>query len=670
MKRFHFLVLLALGLAPRAPAQNPSASERFAKPVDAVVTAENSYWKRISLPVPDGIVLEVSGILPQPGKRLLVTTRRGEVWWIDGAYDENPQPRYTLFATGLHEPLGIIAAPTGGYYIAQREEITHLADTDGDGRADEFKTIWKIPLYGNYHEYAYGPVLGPNGNLRVTLNVSFGAPTQSSVPWRGWMVEVTPGGRMTPIAAGLRSPAGFTLSAQGDWFYAENQGEWVGSGRVTNIEPGDFFGHPASLAWSDLPGSPVKLHVSDIPDTGEPLHEVAKRIPGIKTPAVWFPHTIMGISTSDVREDLTRGKFGPFAGQFFVGDQGQSKVMRMSLEKVNGVWQGACYPFRAGFDCGIIRLAWGEDGSLFAGETSRGWGSVGPKSFGLERLVWTGRVPFEIREVQAEPDGFVLTFTQPVDPKTADDPASYSIAGFTYKYHSTYGSPPINRLGCPVRKVIVAADRLSVRLGSACLREGYIHEVKAAGVRSAADGASLLHETAYYTLNRFPTGERIVPIENTAELCVSPVPAAANAPTAKHPTLYPKDWPNGEEDQTILVGTLPGLKFDTTIITATAGTRVRLVVRNGDEMLHNFVLCAPGRGQAVGELAMALGLDGMARNYVPDTADVLYHTALLQPESSDTIFFVMPEKPGDYDFICSFPGHAATMKGVLRVAPK
>jgi azurin len=343
--------------------------------------------------------------------------------------------------------------------------------------------------------------------------------------------------------------------------------------------------------------------------------------------------------------------------------------MRMSLEQVNGVWQGACYPFRAGLDCGVIRLGWGEDGSLFVGETNRGWGSVGPKDYGLERLVWTGRVPFELAEVKAQPDGFVLRFTQPVDVKSASDPASYSVSGFTYKYHSTYGSPPINRLSCPVRKVVVAPDGLSVRLANICLREGYIHEIKAAGVRSAQGGEALLHETAYYTLNKFPQGDRIVPQENTAELCVSPVPAAANAPSAKHPTIYPKDWPN-EEEQTILINAQPGLKFDTTLITAKAGTRVRLVVRNTDEMLHNFVLCAPGRGQAVGEKAMTLGLDGMARNYVPDTPDVLFHSALLQPEGSDSLFFVIPEKPGDYDFICSFPGHSAVMKGILRVTAK
>jgi azurin/glucose/arabinose dehydrogenase len=669
MKRFSLLLLLPSLVTFMSAADNPSALERFAPPADALVSAENGYWKRVSLPIPDGIVLEASGILAQPGKRLLVTTRRGEIWWVDGAYDENPKPRFTLFASGLHEPLGIIADPKGGYYVAQREEITHLLDSDGDGRADVFTTVWKIPVYGNYHEYAYGPVLAPNGNLRVLLNVSFGAPTQSTVPWRGWMVEVTPDGHMTPIAAGFRSPNGFTVSSGGDWFYAENQGEWVASGRVGQIEPGDFFGHPASLAWSDLTGSPVKLKRSDIPDSGEPLFEVAKRVPGLKPPAVWLPHTIMGISSSEIREDVTAGKFGPYAGQYFVGDQGQSKISRVSMEKVKGVWQGACYAFRSGFECGIIRLTWGEDGSLFAGETNRGWGSIGPKEYGLERLVWTGQVPFDLKEVRAEPDGFLLTFTQPVDPKIAGNPASYSVAGFTYKYHSIYGSAPINRLSCPLLKVSVAADGLSVRLASGCLREGYIHEIKVAGVRSASGSVAPLHDTAYYTLNRFPDGDRIAPKENP-ELCVAQVPAAANAPTAKHPTTYPKSWPNWEEDQTILISTAAGLKFDRTLITVKAGTRVRVVVRNQDEMLHNWVLCAPGRGTAVGESAMALGLDGMARNYVPETPDVLFHTALLQPDSSDSIFFQVPEKTGDYDFICSFPGHYMAMRGILRVEAK
>lgn len=659
---------VALGPVVSAQTNNPSSAERFAAPSSELVARENTSWKRTPLPVPPNIVLEVSGILPLEGKRLLVTTRRGEIWLIEGAYDENPQPRYTLFASGLHEPLGIIAAPKGGYYVAQRQEVTRIADTDGDGRADVFETVCKLPIAGPYHEYAFGPVLAPNGNLRVTLNVAFGGATQAPAPWRGWMVEITPDGQMTPIAAGLRSPNGFTVTSGGDWFFAENQGEWVGSGRVTHVEPGDFAGHPAGLAWSRLPGSTVKLRPEDIKDFEEPMHEVAKRIPGIKPPAVWFPHTILGISTAGLIEDKTGGKFGPFAGQFFVGDQGQSKVMRMSLEKVKGVWQGASYAFREGFDCGIIRLAIGEDATLFAGETARGWGSVGPKQQGLERVVWTGKMPFEIKEVKAQPDGFLLTFTQPVDRATAENPASYSVAGFTYLYHKAYGSAPVNRVGCPIRKVVVAADGLSARLASVCLREGYIHEIRAAGLLAADSKEPLLHATAYYTLNRIPDGNRIIPLEaNEAELCVAPVPSAATAATAKHPTRKPATWTSDDGDQTILLGTLPGLKFDVTSLNAKAGARIRLVFRNSDDMLHNFVLCTPGQGQAVGAAAMTLGIEGTAKNYVPESNDVLFHTALTQPGGIDTIYFTAPTAPGDYDYICSFPGHSVIMKGVLHV---
>ncbi|MEO6001775.1 MAG: plastocyanin/azurin family copper-binding protein [Opitutus sp.] len=674
MKRFYSSLLvvgtLAAASAVRAQTNNQSTAERFAKPDEATVALENTYWKRISMPVPDGIVLETSGILPLPGKRLLVTTRRGEVWFVDGAYEDDPHPAFTLFASGLHEPLGIIAAPQGGYYVAQRQELTRLVDTDNDGRADVFETVCKIPISGSYHEYAFGPVLAPNGNLRVTLNVAFGGTTQSPVPWRGWMVEITPDGQLTPIAAGLRSPAGFTVSSKGDWFYADNQGEWVGSGKVTHIEPGDFAGHPSGLAWSKLPGSPVSLRPDDIKSFDEPMAVVAKRLPGVKPPAVWFPHTILGISTSGIQEDRSGGKFGPFADQFFVADQGQSKIMRMTLEKVKGVWQGSSQAFRSGFDCGIIRIVQGEDGSLFAGETERGWGSIGPKKFGLERLVWTGKTPFEIKEVRAQPDGFLVTFTQPVDPVTASKPESYSIAGFNYLWHMEYGSAPVNRVGCPVRKVVVAPDGLSVRIASVCLREGYIHELKLNGVHAASGGA-LLHPVAFYTLNRLPDGERIIPVEpREAELCISPVPSAANAPTAKHVTKVPSDWAGDDGDQTVLIGTQPGLKFDTTEITVKAGSHVRLVFRNSDDMLHNFVLCNPGRGPAVGEAAMALGLDGAAQNYVPDSADVLYHTAITLPDTSDTIYFTAPTKPGDYDFICSFPGHYQVMKGVLHVRAK
>jgi hypothetical protein len=142
----------------------------------------------------------------------------------------------------------------------------------------------------------------------------------------------------------------------------------VGSGRITHVEKGDFTGNPDGLKWTKESGSPLSLRPETVKEivNGKPMYETAKKIKELKLPAVWFPHTIMGISTSDILEDITNGAFGPFSGQYFVADQGHSKIMRMSLEKVNGKYQGACYPFFEGFSSGLLRLRWGVDNSIFA----------------------------------------------------------------------------------------------------------------------------------------------------------------------------------------------------------------------------------------------------------------------------------------------------------------
>jgi glucose/arabinose dehydrogenase/cytochrome c551/c552 len=523
-KRLGAALLVAACLS-RAVAQDKADTALFPQ--------ESDFYPIQTLPVPEGIELGVGGMALLPDGRLAVCTRRGKVWIISNpCMKDSLPPRYSLFAEGLHEPLGL-AYHQGALYVAQRPELTRLRDVNGDGIADEYKTIYRFPVSGNYHEYAYGPVFDRDGNMLVTLNLGwFGNHMESRVPWRGWMLKITPDGKMTPVAAGLRSPAAFTITAEGHIFYAENQGRWVGSGHVTEVEPGDFLGHPASLRWSGLPGSNVHLKEQDIPDGGKPEFEVAAHIPGLKTPSVWVPHAIMGVSTSGLLID-DKGQMGPFKGQFFVGDQGESLINRIFFEKVKGVYQGAVFPFRRGFSSGVLRLAWAADGSMFVGMTARGWGSAGGGLFGLQRLVWNGKVPFEMQKIEAEPDGFRLVFTRPVDRKTARDPASYVLSSFTYMYHSVYGSPVIDKRSCPVRAIEVSADGMSVRLAVDSLRQGYIHEIRATGLRSVAHHP-LLHSMAYYTLNRIPDG---LPMKITAENRVrKPVASAVKAATARRAT--------------------------------------------------------------------------------------------------------------------------------------
>jgi hypothetical protein len=211
----------------------------------------------------------------------------------------------------------------------------------------------------------------------------------------------------------------------------------------------------------------------------------------------------MGQSASGIASDPSAGKFGPFAGQMFVGDQSHSTVMRVFLEKIDGVYQGVAFPFRQGFGSGSLSLLFAPDGSLFVGGTNRGWGSRGSQPFALERLVWTGQTPFEIHEMRAKPDGFELTFTRPVDPQSAGDLASYDLQTYTYIYQSQYGSPEVDRTRPTIKSFTVSGDQRSVRLRIDGLQLGHIHELHLPGLRSA-DGEPLLHDAAYYTLNRLP----------------------------------------------------------------------------------------------------------------------------------------------------------------------
>jgi azurin/glucose/arabinose dehydrogenase len=683
--------------APSTSSKQPAPPPKGLEVPAAVPEKEEDYYKLTTLPIPENVVLEVGGLAALPDGRLAVSTRRGEVWVISNPYmANNARPHFTRFAQGLHEPLGL-AYKNGALYLSQRSELTRLQDTNGDGKADLFESVYAWPLSGNYHEYAYGPVIQPDGSMLVTLNLGWVGRGNSPVPWRGWLLSITPEGEMTPVASGLRSPAGFARLSSGDIFYSENQGDWVGSGRMTHLRPGDFAGNPAGLAWTSLPGSPLQLKPTDIPDTGEPMYEVAKKVPGLKPPAIWFPHGILGISTAAILEDTTGGAFGPFAGQLFVADQGHSKIMRVALEQVDGEYQGATFPFREGFSSGLLRLVWGQDGSMFGGMTSRGWGSTGKDPYGLQRLEWTGKVPFEIMTMRAQPDGFELEFTQPVDPAAAADPGLYQMTGFNYKYHHNYGSPVINKEPCPVRKVVVSADGRKVRLVVGNLRKGYIHELKVEGLRSA-ENKLLLHDVAYYTLNNIPAGESL-PVEQQAvasaahqhasamtpaagtragsrsSRATAPAKApaataataatAAPAATAKHVTTMPASWK--APDQTITIGTRPNLKFSQELVEVKAGSKIKLTFTNDDDMLHNFVLVLPGTAVEVGTLALKMGLDGQAQNYVPPTDKVLYHTLLLQPETAETIYFTAPTTPGEYTYVCTVPGHFYVMQGKLKV---
>lgn len=493
---------------------------------------EEDFYKILTPPIPEGIIMEVGGLTTLPNGSLAISTRRGDVWIV-----ENPTsraPYFRKFASGLHEILGL-AYKDGALYCAQRGELTKLIDKDGDGKADVYETVYAWPLSGHYHEYSFGPKIAPDGSFFVSGNVAFGDEEwwrgESRVPGRGWIFRITSDGKYEPYATGVRSPAGISM-LDGEVFYTDNQGDWMGSGGIWQVKKGGFMGHPAGLRWAELPNSPVKLTEKQffaerderrkrdannraikpenvVDETPNFLYELKEKYPMVQLPAVWLPYGIHGISTAEVIKDDTQGNFGPFAGQFYVGDQGQSKIMRVFMEKVKGEYQGMAIDFRSGFQSGVLRMSYAKDGSMFVGETNRGWGSAGDANQGLQRLVWNGKIPFEIYTVKAKPDGFEVEFTLPVDKKSAEDLNSYAIDRFIYKHHSVYGSPPVNKEELTIKGVKISEDGKTIRIVADGLTQYYIHHLTLDGIRAANNYYSLVHPSAYYTLNNIPDGEKL-----------------------------------------------------------------------------------------------------------------------------------------------------------------
>ncbi len=462
--------------------------------------AEEDDYRITPLPIPPGIVLEAGGLELMPDGQLAVATRRGDIYLVDRPFADPPVDlKFTRFASGLHEVLGI-SAHDGWLYATQRCELSRLKDLDGDGRADRFENVcdlWEIS--GDYHEYAFGTPPDKDGNIWVVLCLT--GSFNSNVPFRGWCVRVTPTGEMIPTCSGIRSPGGIAMNAVGDVFYTDNQGPWNGTCSLKHLKPGSFQGHPGGNRWFELTDALGDRPLE--PTSGSRMMVEAARIPELEPPAVYFPYKKMGQSASGIACDLTGGKFGPFAGQLFVGDQTFSTVMRVCLEQVAGHYQGACFPFKEGFGSGTLSLRLTEKG-MFVGGTNRGWGSRGNKPFALDRLVWTGKIPFEVHEMKAKPDGFELRFTQPIDAASAADVTSYSLETYTYIYQASYGSPEVDHTTPAIKAARVSADGLGVHLQIEGLQIGHVHELHLPGVRSAA-GEALLHDVGYYTLNYLPT---------------------------------------------------------------------------------------------------------------------------------------------------------------------
>ena len=259
---FCLLVLVRSPCSTAETENKPTESDYYRIVTISTSVASSDSRSKNWKPVPDSLALEVSGMAFLEDSRLAVSIRKGEVWFLSNVFDDPPNKvEYHQFASGLHEPLGLLRH-NGSLLTVQRAEMTRLLDLDGDDTCDEYQTVatgWGVT--GNYHEYAFGPKMDGAGNLWLTLNLGLGLKGDqksfaltnktlrvSQALWRGWGMMLTTEGKLKPMCAGMRSPSGLGANLEGDMFYSDQQGNWVAANSLHHLRSGAFFHHPESMA--------------------------------------------------------------------------------------------------------------------------------------------------------------------------------------------------------------------------------------------------------------------------------------------------------------------------------------------------------------------------------------------------------------------------------------
>ena len=463
---------------------------------------------------PEGFEPSVGGMAFLDDGRLLLSTftpnnngvlreaTNGTLWVLGGVVDGTwSDVTVDKVADGFHDPCGVVVVD-GEIFVSHREGIDRLWDMNGDGTF-ESREVFAQPWVGdNYHHFSFGLVAHEGwiyGTLSTAIyfsNTIKADQVEGSVvsmngpnpPNRGTIYRIHSKSReIEYIAGGFRTPNGIGVSKDGEVYVADNQGAWLPTSKLVHVQPEEFYGHYNGLASSKR-----------YPDGGYPSRYLSN---GESPPAVWLPQNEISNSPTTPLEIPD----GPFAGQFFLGELTMGGIRRVQLEKVEGEVQGAVFRFTQGLECGVNRLVWGPDGCLYAGGTgsSGNWSWNGTR-FGLQRLKPNGNATFEIQSVHALPDGFHITFTEPVDRAWLGEPDHFALRQWRYHATAQYGGPKRDEQKLVVTESISSGDGRSVRLKVPGLREGSVVHLRLDPQNMT--GQALWSQEAWYTLNRIPSG--------------------------------------------------------------------------------------------------------------------------------------------------------------------
>jgi hypothetical protein len=380
-----------------------------------------------------------------PDGRVAVCSFHGDVWVVSGVDDKLDKLTWKRFATGLFQPLGLKVV-SGKIYVAGRDQITRLHDLNGDGEADYYENFNNDTVVTpNYHEFVLDLHTDSKGNFYFAK----GAPWEPSVtsPHQGCILKVSADGkRMEVFATGLRAPNGMTVGPDDTVLVGDNQGHWMPSSKLNLVKPGSFMGMvPAAqrgLTMRYPDGREVTTNPSDPAARAQlKLKGWDKEMPipvSYDEPVAWLPMRWDNSSGGQVY--VTSSKWGPWEGAPLFMSYGKCLLYGVLWDEVDGTAQASLVPFNLKFQSGIMRGRFSPlDGQLYLSGL-KGWQNAATRDGGLYRVRYSGKPVRMAIKAHVARNGVEITFSTALDRKSAEDPSSYALELWGYKYSGGYGS--------------------------------------------------------------------------------------------------------------------------------------------------------------------------------------------------------------------------------------
>ena len=426
--------------------------------------------------------------------QILFSSLKGRVWRGRDTNQDAIEDEFSPISNELAAPYGIHA--TDDYIdVVNKYGIIRLTDEDGDGAIDEHAIVasgWGHT--DDYHDWVVGLPVDDQGNYYVAIPCQQDDRTPVAAHLRGRVLRLTPRQptdhdpmlyQLEVVSAGHRFPMGIARNRQGLIFVTDNQGNYNPYNELNHVRDNAHFGFINRLEKS-------------------PGHRPALTPPAINIPHPWT-RSVNGICF--LESPAGQNVFGPYEGHLVGCEYDTRRLVRMSVEQVDGVMQGAVYPLSdpslSGDNTflGPIAAAVSPDGKLYVGcIRDSGWGGANNTGSLVRIQPQFASLPTGIAEVRCEKDGFVVAFTRSVDRRLAADRANYTIHSATRISTPAYGGEDVDRREEVITDLQVADDGRSVRLTLAEVRSDFVYEFRLKNV--AGPGQTFFPSEAFYTLHR------------------------------------------------------------------------------------------------------------------------------------------------------------------------